>query len=321
MDRREFLIRGAAATAPLLLGGRPALASASGHSALALVTADTEAHVAIVSLATGRIVGRLATHDGPRSIERGRARNVIVAHTARGEISLLEGRPPKVRRVLGGFGQPRYTAMSPDGAHAFVTDSGHGEVATVDLRSGRVVHRLAVGALARHVTLSPSGRTLWVALGSSASVIVVVDVSDPLHPVPKRRVYPPWLAHDVAFSPSGRRVWVTSGRLPRLLVYSASGKPVRRLEAAAAPQHVSFGGGAAYVASGVGRSLRVHDLRDGHVRHEATVPLGSYNVQRGAGTVLTPSLALGKLTILDPHGRVGREVRVAAAAHDACALV
>jgi hypothetical protein len=56
------------------------------------------------------------------------------------------------------------------------------------------------------------------------------------------------------------------------------------------------------------------------VRRSTRVPLGSYNVQRGAGRVLTPSLNSGALTILDPHGRVLHEVRVAAAAHDACAL-
>ena len=321
MDRREFLFR-AAAAAPLLLGGRPASASASGQSALALVTADTEAHVGIVSLASGRIVGRLTTHDGPRSIERGRARQVIVAHTVRGEISLLDGRPPRVRRVLGGFSQPRYTAMAPDGVHAYVTDSGHGEVATIDLRAGRVVHRLAVGSLARHVTIDPAGRTLWIALGSSANTIVVVDVSEPSRPRMKRRLAPAFLAHDVSLSPSGRRVWVTSGRTGKLMVYAAGGtRPVRVLDADTAPQHVSFGGGVAYVASGEGRSLRVYDLRDGHIRHEASVPLGSYNVQRGAGRVLTPSLASGRLTILDPQGRVRHEVHVAAAAHDACALV
>lgn len=318
MDRRQFLTRAAASA---LVLGRPAAASGAASSPLALATADTESHVAVVSLASGRVVGRLNTREGPRSIERGRGRMVIVAHTQRGEISLIEGRPPRVRRVLGGFSAPRYTAMAPDGRHAFVSDSGNGEVATIDLRAGRVVHRASVGALARHLTISPSGATLWVALGSSAAAIAVVDVSDPQRPFVRRHIAPPSLAHDVSFSPSGRRVWVSSGRARELMVYAAAGsRPLRVLRADTAPQHVSFGGGVAYVASGEGRSLRVHDLRDGRVRHAARVPLGSYNVQRGAGRVLTPSLNAGTLTILDAHGRVLHEVRVAAAAHDACAL-
>ena len=50
-------------------------------------------------------------------------------------MTLLEGRPPRVRRVLRGFEQPRYTAFAADGGHAFVTDSGSGELAVIDLRA------------------------------------------------------------------------------------------------------------------------------------------------------------------------------------------
>jgi hypothetical protein len=184
-----------------------------------------------------------------------------------------------------------------------------------------VVNRVAVGALARHLTLSPDGQTLWVSLGSSAAHIVVVDVSDPARPKPVRRIAPPFLAHDVGFSPSGRRVWVTAGRERKLAVYGAraAGRPVL-LAADDAPQHVTFGRGAAYVASGDGASLRVHTLSDGRVVRRTKIPYGSYNVQRSHGRVLTPSLARGTLTILDSRGRVLHETRVAPAAHDACVI-
>ena len=85
------------------------------------------------------------------------------------------------------------------------------------------------------------------------------------------------------------------------------------------PQHVTFGAGRAYVASGDGGSVRVHAL-DGRLLHTARVPRGSYNVQRAGRFVLTPSLGAGTLTVLDARGRVLRSVRVAAAAHDACVL-
>jgi DNA-binding beta-propeller fold protein YncE len=221
--------------------------------------------------------------------------------------------------VLRGLGAPRYTAIAPDGAHAFVTDGERGEIFVVDLRRARIVAGVEVGAGARHVTLDPAGKTLWAALGSSAATIAVVDVSEPRRPRLRRRVQPPFLAHDVAFSPSGRRVWVTSGRVPRLVVLpaGASGRPVL-LDADAAPQHVTFGRGVAFVASGQGASLRTHDLRDGRLRHTARVPFGSYNVTAAAGSVVTPSLASGRLTIADRAGTVQREVKVAPAAHDAC---
>jgi hypothetical protein len=146
-------------------------------------------------------------------------------------------------------------------------------------------------------------------------------VGDPSHPRVVRRVRPPFLAHDVGFSPSGRRVWVTAGRERRLAVYAAGGSsPIRVLGGDEAPQHVTFGPGVAYVASGEGPSVRVHALRDGRLLRTTKVPYGSYNVQRGGGRVLTPSLVRGTLSVLSPSGAVLHETRVASAAHDACVV-
>jgi DNA-binding beta-propeller fold protein YncE len=314
LDRRAFVGLGLAAL-PALAGARAPVR----REPLALATADTEAHVVVVGLARGKVQRRLATVEDPRSIESGPGGHVVVAHPAAGALSLLTMRPARVRRVLRGLGAPRYAAIAPDAGHAFVSDGARGELVVVDLRRGRIVAGVEVGAGARHLSLDPAGRTLWVALGSSATFIAVVDVSDPLRPRVRRRFQPPFLAHDVAFSPSGRRVWVTAGRERRLAVLpAAGGGRTVVLGADSAPQHVSFGRGVAFVASGEGASVRVHDLVDGRVRRTARVPYGSYNVQAGAGAVVTPSLARGTLTILDRAGRVAHELEVARAAHDAC---
>jgi len=322
LNRRELLGAAGLAAMPLLAGpGASAWAAGARREPLALTTADEQAHVVEVALASGRVRGRLRTLEGPRSIESGAGGVAVVAHTSLGAVSLLEGRPVRVRRVLRGFSQPRYTAIAPGARHAFVTDSGTGELAVLDLERGRVVRRVSVGAHARHLTLDPAGRTLWIGLGSSAEELAVVDVSDPLRPRALRRVRPPFLAHDVGFSPSGRRVWVTAGRERRIAVYDADGHAPRRvLGADDPPQHVAFGRQVAYVASGDGGSVRVHALRDQRLLRTTRVPIGSYNVQRGRGRVLTPSLARGTLTILDAHGRVAHEVAVATAAHDACVV-
>jgi DNA-binding beta-propeller fold protein YncE len=313
MDRREFLI--AAAAAPFAAQGQ------LSRPALALATADTEGFVGVLSLASGRLQRRVRTLDGPRSIEAHGSR-AVVAHTKAGAVSLLEGRPPHVRRVLRGFSEPRYTAIAPGGRIAYVSDSGNGELAVVDLVRARVVRRVAVGEHARHLTLDPAGRTLWIGQGSSAKAISVVDVSRPLHPRVVREVVPPFLAHDVGFSPSGKRVWVTAGRVERIAVYGADGRhPQQILSADTAPQHVSFSPRAAYVASGEGPSLRVHALGSGRMLHEVRTPYGSYNVQRQAGRVLTPSLSLGVVTALDGSGRVKWRTRIAPAAHDACVVL
>jgi hypothetical protein len=48
------------------------------------------------------------------------------------------------------------------------------------------------------------------------------------------------------------------------------------------------------------------------------VAKGSYNIQHGAGRVITPSLDDGTVTIVGEGGRVIARKRIAAAAHDAC---
>jgi len=325
MDRREFLLAALATALSRAEIARDRAASrgvaasrtAAGRATLALATADTEAHVLAVSIATGRIRGRTRTLEGPRSIERGPGASAIVAHTSQGAISLLEGAPPKVRRVLRGFAEPRYTAVA--GRYAFVTDSGHGEVAVVDLERGKVVHRAAAGDHARHVSLSPDQRTLWVALGSSAAAIAVLDVTDPTRPKVTRHIKPPFLAHDVGFAPDGRRVWVTAGREGKTAVYFPHAPaPAHVIDADEAPQHVGFAGDVAYVTSGTAGTLERFTARTGARRSRTRIPGGSYNVQPGANRVLTPSLGHGTLTILDHRGRVLASPQVARQAHDAC---
>jgi DNA-binding beta-propeller fold protein YncE len=312
MDRREFLL-GALATA---LWPAAETVPRAPRPAFALATADTEAHVVAVRLATGRVAKRIRTLEGPRSIERGPGASAIVAHTSEGAVTLLEGSPPRVRRVLRGFGEPRYTAVR--GTTAYVTDSGHGEVAVIDLERGRVVRRVPAGEHARHVALSPDGRMLWVALGSSAAAIAVLR-TDTLRPA--RHVRPPFLAHDVGFAPGGDRVWVTAGRERSVAIYRPHGtRPDALLDADEAPQHVGLHGSRAYVTSGDGGTLQTRHARSGALQRTTAIPRGSYNVQPGAGRVLTPSLMHGTLTFADLRGRLIASPQVARAAHDACVV-
>lgn len=314
MDRRQFLA--AAAAAPF------ALRSAHGLAALApvaVVTADAEARVLAVDPASGVVLHAADVLPGPRSVESVGGRYAVVAHTAYGALTILDGRALVKRHVIRGFEEPRYTAAHPDGRHAFVTDSGRSEVFAVDVVRGRVLGRVGVGGWARHVSLDPTGRTLWVGLGTASERVAVVDVRERARPRLVGYVRPPFRAHDVVFSPRGDAVWVTSGDRGRIAAYDARTRElVLSLPADAAPQHVAFGRGVAYVTSGDDGTLRVHALRDGRLLRASTVPVGSYNVQQGAGRVLTPSLARGTLCVLDEAGRVLRQVRVARSSHDAC---
>ena len=257
MNRREFL-RGAAAAGLIVTTTPDALARRFGGIPVGLVTADAESHVAVVRLTDGRIMRRIATPAGPRSIESV-GRTAVVAHTGGGSVTLLDGPDLRIRRVLRGFGAPRYTAAGADGRVAYITDSARGEVVVVDLVRDRVVHRTDVGGPARHVTAF--GNTLWTALGTKAERIAVLDLSDPFRPRLRGHVTPPFLAHDVGFTPLGARVWVSSGDRGRLAVYDAAKqRQLFALPADAPPQHVTFLAGRAFVTSGDDALLRVHRL-------------------------------------------------------------
>lgn len=312
MNRREFLL-GAAAVAAV-----PRLAFEERHP-VALATADLESRVVAVDLRTGGVRRHIATRAYPRSIERVGDASALVCHSELGLVTVLDTRSLSVRHVLGGFGEPRYVAAHPDGRHAYVTDARRGDVALVDAHAGRVVAREPVGALARHVSLDRSGRRLWIALGSKAREIAVVDVSA-LHPRLVRRFAPPFLAHDVGFAPDRRHVWVTGGEGRSLAVYDLrSGRVVATPAAAWPPQHVTFDLDRAYVTSGWSGSLHVHAL-GGRQLLANPVPVGSYNVQQGEGLVVTPALGRGYLTTVALDGRPLRSERIARSSHDACVV-
>lgn len=335
MTRRKLLA--AAAAVPLALAlPRTATARRSGGTSMALVTADEESHVVALDLDAGTVAARIRLSSGPRSIESAFLTWAVVAHTAFGRLSVLHAPTLRLRRVLGGFRAPRYTAIHPtrfpsdtdaDGRPiAYVTDSGRGEVVTVDVVRGRILWRTTVGGPARHIAVTPDAGSAWTALGTRAERVAVLDLEDPRRPRVARSVTPPFLAHDVVASDDGRHVWITSGDRRRIAVYESDGRrPVAVLAAHAPPQHVAFRGGRAFVASGDDGTVRVHDA-DGRLVDEAQVPVGSYNVTTspdGFGRLgaVTPSLGLGTVALLDERGAVTRVRRVARAAHDACLVV
>ena len=309
MNRREFVALAAAAP----FGVRATLAAAAG-APYALVTCDDESRLAVVDLGAFRIVRWIATPAGPRAIELVGNR-AVVAHWAVGSVAIVDAH--RVLHVIEGIGEPRYAAAHPDGVHAFVTDSGYGLV-TIDALRGRVVGRIKLPGWPRHVTIDPTGKTLWVGLGTSSPHVAVVDVTDLHRPQRVALVTPPFGAHDVGFSPNGQAVWVTAGTMGETAIYSHGHELRATLRADAAPQHVTFSTTAAYVTSGDAGTLRVHSRASGLVVRSTPIPVGSYNVQYGRGRVITPSLSKGTLTILSERGALLASVHVAGSCHDAC---
>jgi DNA-binding beta-propeller fold protein YncE len=296
MDRREFVLLSAAAP----FGVRAWLASAP----IALVTCDAEARLSVVDILARREVHSIATLPDPRAVELVGDR-AVVCHTAVGAVSLVDGRG--VRHVVKGFVEPRYVAAHPDGRHAFVTDSGNSGVVAIDVLRGVEVGRVRLPGWARHITIDARGERLWVALGSAAEHVAIVDTAALRS---AGTVTPGFPLHDVGRAPDGR-LWITSGATRQLAVAgSVHGADL-------APQHVTFGNGHAFVTSGDSGTLHVQTL-GGTVVRTARIPAGSYNVQYGRGYVITASLLRGTLAVLDRSGVLLGVAQVAKSCHDAC---
>jgi DNA-binding beta-propeller fold protein YncE len=330
MKRRNFLV---AAAAPLVAAAVPerllaAGAGTSGGGVVAIVTADLESHLVVVDTGSGRIVKRIVVAPGPRSIESNGFGQALVAHTAFGRVSILDTAGLTVVGEIDGLGEPRYAAMHRVERLAYVSESKRGAVAVIDLVGRRIVGRVAVPGPARHLSLSSDGLRLWVALGTKARAVAVVDVSSARQPRLVRTVRPPFLTHDVVWASGDEHVWVTSGERGELAVYAPdAAAPLRRLHAGSAPQHVAFSGARAYVASGEDGSVRVHRLDGSVVRGNVTVPTGSYNISFGEPEAtfgkpvgVTPSLDRGTVCVLAPGGTVRHIRHVARSAHDACVV-
>jgi DNA-binding beta-propeller fold protein YncE len=294
-------------TTAAVRGGRP----------IALVTAETENELLAVDLDSGKIVRRLQLPAQPENVDVRPVGTFVAVSTRAGAVTLIDSQTLKIVKVLRGFKAPHIAAISPDGKWAYVSDDALGTLSVIELARARIVARLAVGPGAHHLTVSPDGERLWVALGETAQTIVAVDVSKPAHPRVVARFAPGFVAHDLSFSSDGRRVWITADNRRVVGVVSASThRLLFEVPAGPGPQHLAFNNRSAYITSGYGSEIEQVSPQTGHVLRVVRVPYGSFNLATAGGLVVVSSLLRGTVTELTDELRVIRTLHVAPAARD-----
>jgi YVTN family beta-propeller protein len=282
----------------------------------AIVTDESQNLIAVVDLRSGTARQFFGMPAGPQYVAFKSGLAVITSPSA-GAVSVLRGDPLKHATTLRGFDTPRVDALSPDRQHAYVTDDAAGTLTVIDLRGGKVMARVNVGAGAHHMASSPDQSRLWVALSESARVIVIVDTADLGHPKVIGQFSPGFPAHDLAFSPSGQTVWVTSAAGPDVTVFSAADH--RRLftvPVGPPPQHITFGDGYAYATSGYGSKLEQVSISTGKVIRSARSPYGSFELAAADGYVATASLLDGEVAIYTPGLKRLRVLKIGPATRD-----
>jgi YVTN family beta-propeller protein len=294
------------------------------HPLQALVTDETQNELLVLDLPSARLVRRVAVPAGPEyvaSVARGGL--VIVVSSKAGKVTVLRRDTLGLIKTFGGFGSPHIPAISPDGQHLYVTDDPRGTLTAIRLSDLRVTGVIDVGPGAHHLSFSPDGRRVWIALSESASQIAILDTSSPDHPRLLGLFSPGFLAHDLAFSPDGRRVWVTSADSDAVGVFDASTRHLLfRVPVGAPPQHVVFAGRNAYLTSGYGSTLEKVDGATGRVITRTTAPYGSFELDAGHGYIVVSSLLRGTvadyaydLTLLHVRALAPADRDVAIASH------
>jgi DNA-binding beta-propeller fold protein YncE len=285
----------------------------------ALVTAETENRLVVVNPKSGKIERRIRVAADPEFVAANQRAAVVVSPSA-GSVTVFALPSLSPIRALHGFGSPHIAAIAPGGRYAYVTDDARGQLAVIRLSDGRLLTKVAVGALAHHISFRPDGREAWIGLGESARAIVIVDTSDVTRPRVVGQFDPGFAAHDLRFAPDGSRVWVTSASSPDVGVFDArSHRLLSRVPGGAPPQHVAFGGGQskhAYVTSGYGSQIEIVNRDTGRVLKTARAPYGSFDLDVAPGLVATSSLLRGTLAVYDSRLHLLRVVPIAPAARD-----
>jgi hypothetical protein len=277
-------------------------ASAGGASErpVALVAAETANEVVAVSLGPhgGHVLGRVRVVD-PLMVAAPLHGPAVVLSPAGHAVTLLARNSLRPLKVFRGFRAPQVARIAPGERYAYVADGGTGDLSVIDLARRRIVRRLHVGAGAHHMSFSPDGKRLWIALGEVATTIVRLDTSDLERPRIAGRLHPRFPGHSIGFAPDGRTVWLSSARAPSVTVYdAATGRVVKVIAAARAPQEVAFSGARVLLTSGYGSSLQALLWRTYRRLGTVSLPYGSFNLATFGGQVVTSSLFTGQVVEL-----------------------
>jgi DNA-binding beta-propeller fold protein YncE len=277
-----------------------ASARTSADVPVAIVAAETSDQVVAVSLGPhgGHVLERVYVAD-PLMVAAPLHGPAVVLSPATGSVTLLAWQSLRPVRVLHGFRDPEVARVAPGDRYAYVADGKTGDLTVIDLARLRIVDRLHVGGGAHHMSFSPDGRRLWIALSEVATTVVRLDTSDLAHPRIVGRLHPRFPSHSVGFAPDGRTVWLSSARAPYVTVYdAATGSVVKVIRAGRAPQEVAFSGARALLTSGYGSSIEAVLWRTYRRLGTVSMPYGSFNLATFGGQVVTSSLFTGQVTDL-----------------------
>ena len=208
-------------------------------------------------------------------------------------------------------------AAAPAAANtAVVLNSDDDSLSVIDTESYKETARTHIGRQPHHLTVSPDGQTLILAMAGGNELVFIdrptgairqrVEVSDP---------------YQVGFSPDAKWFVTTSLRLDRVDIYNAATyQLVYRLPASKTPSHIGFSpdSGTAYVTLQGSDQLIAIDVASG--KSKWVVPVGRQPAGvfvRPSGTVLVGIMGSDHIAEVDPKdGNIIRRIKTDRGAHN-----
>jgi YVTN family beta-propeller protein len=225
------------------------------------------------------------------AVRRVRARIPTLAELVVGDIGYdvplhtpVAAPPPPPLGAVGVGAFPTGIAVSPEGTHVYVVNSGDDSVSAIDADTGTAV-TIAVGHAPYGIALTPDGRKAYVANAGSNSVSVV----DTQAHVVTETIAVGENPYGVAVAPGGERVYVTNQAAGSLTVIDGA---TSTFTVGSAPMGVAVSpdGQTAYVVDNDAHSLILVDAYAGEVTK--TIPVGKHP----AHVAITPDGAQAYVT-------------------------
>ena len=285
---------------------------------LAYTALEREGAVAVVDVARGRVLARVAVPAGPHNLTASAdGQVVVVTSPPAGRITVIDGRRFRVLRTIGGFRSPHDVKLSPDARTVYVADEGRGTLDVVDTASGRLLRRLPAGAGAHDLA---GGDLAWVTHGPRNVPLELFDLGRrPRRPVRTGALDAGGAAHDAVHAPDTGDVFVTyweSGTVARLRIGRAA--PLWRRSVGSVTHHLAFDsywGRRLWVTDRIGRVLLL-DARTGATLRRFAGCAGPHHVAVAtARRVAVACNSAGTIAVFDDRAGLVRTVSVGRGPH------
>jgi YVTN family beta-propeller protein len=185
------------------------------------------------------------------------ARDVYVANSGNGTVSVINSTTNAVVGAIGVGGEPVDIAITPDGRYAWVVDESGGSVSVIDTRTRTVVQGpIQVGLKPRGIAITPNGGYAYVANSGDETVTVLNAVTYSQVGQPIKVGKEP---DGVAISPDGGTAFVAQRGGDISVIDTSSEKVVGTIEDSLGPSRITMAprGGRAFVTNHAGDTVTV----------------------------------------------------------------